>query len=226
MGGQGAAFYSSQRPGYFGAAGLFSAPLSIQRPEWPGIGMESQGEKPADVFGDPSAQHFYWTGHNPIALIENLAYTRLYVTVGDGTSGPGDDGNLPDAFGEAYLRTHSDEFTLTARAAGIDVTYEPGQGIHEWPTWRRHLAAAIKWGFFKPVRERPTTWTYETVAEHSEAWGIRFDFRSGPPQELATFKREGSRISGTGAGRVRVKVRGARSFTAQLPFNRKLPRRR
>ena len=65
MGGQGAAFYGSQRPGYFGAAGLFSAPLSIQRPEWPGIGMESQGENPEAVFGDPSAQRFYWAGHNP-----------------------------------------------------------------------------------------------------------------------------------------------------------------
>jgi S-formylglutathione hydrolase FrmB len=226
MGGQGAAFYASQRPGYFGAAALFSGALSIQRPEWPDIGMKSQGENPEAIFGDPSAQRFYWTGHNPIALIENLAYTRLFVTVGDGTPGPGEDGNVPDMLGEAYLRTHSDEFTLTARAAGIDVTYEPGQGIHEWPTWRRHLAAAIRWGFFKPVRERPKTWTYETVAEHSKAWGIRFDFRSGPPEELATFKRTGSRISGTGAGRVRVKVRGTRSFTAQLPFNRKLPRRR
>jgi hypothetical protein len=64
------------------------------------------------------------------------------------------------------------------------------------------------------------------VAEHSKAWDVRFDFRGGPPEEVATFKREGSRISGTGTGRVRVKVRGARSFTAQLPFDRKLPRRR
>jgi S-formylglutathione hydrolase FrmB len=226
MGGQGAAFYASQRPGYFGSAALFSGALSIQRPEWPGIWRSIPGENPEAVLGDPSAQRFYWTGHNPIALIENLAYTRLFVTVGDGTPGPGDETNPSDMFGEAYLRTHSDEFTAAARAAGIDVTYEPGQGVHEWPTWRRHLAAAIRWGFFKPTPRRPKTWTYETVAEHSKAWGIRFDFRSGPPHELATFKREGSRISGTGAGRVRVKVRGARSFTARLPFNRKLPLRR
>jgi S-formylglutathione hydrolase FrmB len=234
MGGQGAAFYATQRPGYFGAAALFSAPLSIQRPEWPGLGMESQGENPEAVFGDPSAQRFYWAGHDPIALIENLAHTRLFVTVGDGTPVSNEIG-LPDGHrshthpvdpGEAYLRTHSEEFTETARAAGIDVTYEPRQGIHDWPTWREHLAAAMRWGFFEPVPERPKTWTHETVAEHSQAWGIRFDFLSGPPEEPAIFKREGSRISGTGAGRVRVKVRGARSFTAELPFDRKLPRRR
>jgi S-formylglutathione hydrolase FrmB len=226
MGGQGAAFYSAQRPGYFGAAGLFSAPLSIQRPEWPNLGMRSQGENPEDVFGDPSAQRFYWTGHNPIALIENLEYTRLFVIVGDGTPAPNEAGNVNDAIGEGYLRTHSEEFTATARAAGLDVTYERRQGIHDWPDWREHLAAAIEWGFFEPVRKRPTTWTYETVAEHSRAWGIRFAFRSGPPEELATFKREGWRIRGTGAGRVRVKVRGGRSFTARLPFDRRLPRRR
>jgi S-formylglutathione hydrolase FrmB len=226
MGGQGAAFYASQRPGYFGAAGLFSAPLSIQRPEWPGIGMETQGESPEAIFGDPSAQRFYWTGHNPIELIENLAYTRLFVTVGDGTPAPNEAGNYEDTFGERYLRAHSDEFIAATRAAGLDVTYEPRQGIHDWPYWREHLAAAIRWGFFKPVRKRSKTWTYETVAEHSRAWGIRFDFRSGPPEELATFKREGARISGTGVGRVRVKLRGGRRFTAQLPFDRKLPRRR
>jgi S-formylglutathione hydrolase FrmB len=227
MGGEGAAFYASQRPGYFGAAALFSGALSIQRQEWPGLGMESQGENPEAVFGDPSAQHFYWTGHNPVELLENLAHTRLYVTVGDGTPDPDEVGNytdvIDDVIGEFYLRSHSDEFTATARAAGLDVTYEPRQGIHDWPDWRKHLAAAIRWGFFEPVPECPGTWTYETVAEHGEAWGIRFDFLSGPPEELATFKREGSRISGTGAGLVRVTVSGAPSFTAQLPFDRELP---
>jgi S-formylglutathione hydrolase FrmB len=227
MGGQGAAFYASQRPGYFGAAALFSGALSIQRQEWPDLGMRSQGENPDAIFGDPSAQNFYWTGHNPLALIDNLAHTRLYVTVGDGTPTPTEIGNYDDladdVIGEFYLRSHSDEFVAAAGAAGLDVTYEPRQGLHDWPDWRQHLAAAISWGLFEPVPEKPKTWTYETVAEHSDAWGICFDFLSGPPEELATFKREGSRISGTGAGLVRVTVPGAPSFTAELPFDRELP---
>jgi hypothetical protein len=188
--------------------------------------MDTQGERHQDVFGDPEDQRFYWTGHNPTALIENLRHTRAYVTVGDGTPAPGEAGNVSGALAEAYLRMHSDDFTAAARSAKVDITYEPRQGIHDWPYWREHLAAAIKWGFFRSVPERPRSWTYETVAERSEAFGVRFDFRSGPPEELATFKRNGTRISGTGAGRVRVKVRGAKSFTAPLPFKRKLPRPR
>ena len=225
MGGEGAAFYAAQRPGYFGAVAVFSGVLSLQRPDWPNA-MDTQGERHQDVFGDPEDQRFYWTGHNPTALIENLRHTRAYVTVGDGTPAPGEAGNVSGALAEAYLRMHSDDFTAAARSAKVDITYEPRQGIHDWPYWREHLAAAIKWGFFRSVPERPRSWTYETVAERSEAFGVRFDFRSGPPEELATFKRNGTRISGTGAGRVRVKVRGAKSFTAPLPFKRKLPRPR
>jgi diacylglycerol O-acyltransferase / trehalose O-mycolyltransferase len=229
MGGEGAMFYASQRPGYFGAAASFSGALSIQRPYWPQVGIDSGGQRHVDVFGDPEDQRFYWTGHNPTALIDNLARTRLYVTAGDGTPNPASEDevrNTSDQLAEVELRQHAEDFVRAADATGVDLTYVPRQGIHDWPYWREHLAAAIRWGFFKPVPKRPRTWTYETVAEHSKAWGIRFDFRSGPPEELATFKRERSRISGTGAGRVRVKVPGARSFTVQLPFNRKLPRGR
>ena len=227
MGGEGAAFYASQPPGYFGSAALFSGALSIQRPEWPDLGMRSQGSSPESVFGDPSAQGFYWAGHNPVELLENLAYTRLYVTVGDGTPTPSEIGNytdlVDDVIGEAYLRSHSDEFVERARGAGLNVTYEPTQGLHDWPDWRLQLAAAIRWGFFEEVPECPDRWTYETVAAHSEAWGTRFEFLGGPPEEVATFRREGARISGAGAGLVRVTVPGAPSFTAQLPFDRERP---
>src|SRR5919201_1493151 len=73
MGGEGTAYFASQLPGYFGSAASFSGVLSIQRPEWP-AGMDTQGERHQDVFGDPDAQRFYWTGHNPTALAQNLRY--------------------------------------------------------------------------------------------------------------------------------------------------------
>ena len=223
MGGQGAAFYSAQRPGYFGAAGLFSAPLSIQRQEWPGLGMESQGEDPRAVFGDPSEQSFYWAGHNPIELIDNLAHTRLYVTVGDGTPAPDEIGNFDEAFGEAYLRTHAEEFVPTARAAGLDVTYEPRQGIHDWPYYRQHLAAAIRWGFFEPVEEDPRAWSYRTVAEEGDMWGFRFRF-TAPPETVETFARDGARLAADGSGTVSIRTPTGCEFTAVLPFERELPR--
>ena len=223
MGGQGAAFYASQRPGYFGAAGLFSAPLSIQRPEWPSLGMESQGENPRAVFGDPSEQRFYWTGHNPIELIDNLAHTRLYVTVGDGRPAPDEIGNFNEAFAEAYLRTHAEEFMATARAAGIDVTYEPRQGIHDWPYYRQHLAAAIRWGFFEPVKRNPSAWSYRTVARQGHMWGFRFRF-AAPPETVETFTRQGRALGGEGSGTVSIRTPGGCEFKAALPFERELPR--
>src|SRR5439155_1658370 len=88
MGGEGAIFYASQRPGYFGSAASFSGVLSVQRPEWP-TGFDTQGENHVDVYGDPDAQRFYWTGHNPTALVQNLRLTRLFVAVGDGVRAPG-----------------------------------------------------------------------------------------------------------------------------------------
>jgi S-formylglutathione hydrolase FrmB len=222
MGGQGAAFYASQRPGYFGAAGLFSAPLSIQRPEWPGLGMESQGENVRAVFGDPSEQRFYWTGHNPIELIDNLARTRLYVTVGDGRPAPNELGKTNETFAEAYLRTHVEEFMAAARAAGLDVTYEPRQGIHDWPYYRQHLAAAIRWGFFEPVKRNPSTWAYRTVAQRGQMWGFRFRF-AAPPETVESFTRQGRRLAGEGGGSVSIRTPAGCEFKAALPFEREVP---
>jgi S-formylglutathione hydrolase FrmB len=218
MGGQGSAFLATQRPGYFGAVAPFSGPLHITRPEWPGA-MGTQGEAFTDVFGDP--QGFYAAGHDPTTLVGNLRNTRAFVAVGDGVPAPGDGS---DAFGiaaESYLHNHDDDFVAAARRAGVDVTYRPQQGTHAWPYWRRHLGQAIEWGFFRPVPEEPRSWTFTTVAQRSEAWGLRFSFTS-PPAALETFKLDGRRLTATGSGAVRVRGTGFKSFTAKLPFSREL----
>ncbi|MEK6276572.1 MAG: alpha/beta hydrolase family protein [Actinomycetota bacterium] len=207
MGGEGALFYASQRPGYFGSAASFSGAISIQRPEWPS-GFDTQGEKHLDVFGDPQAQRFYWTGHNPTALTDNLEHTRLYVTVGDGVpdpSRPNEIGNLFGQVAEVELAQHASDFATAARGSGADVTYVPRQGIHDWPYWRRHLADAIGWDFFGPVERRPRSWTFDTVAETGEMWGLRFRFFD-PPATLAHFSMEGRRLELTTGGTVRLRT--------------------
>src|SRR3954470_21067496 len=78
MGGEGSIYYASQRPGYFGSGASFSGAISLQRPEWPAA-FDTQGERHEDVYGDPDAQAFYWTGHNPTALVDNLRATRVFV---------------------------------------------------------------------------------------------------------------------------------------------------
>jgi S-formylglutathione hydrolase FrmB len=223
MGGQGAMFYATQRPGYFGSVASFSGVLSLQRPEWPQA-MDTQGESHQDVYGDPEAQAFYWTGHNPTALVDNLRHTRVYVTVGDGVlTNPGEISNPVGALAEAELRQHADDFAAAAKPAGVDITYRPRGGIHDWPYWREHLADALEWGFFRPVAERPLGWRFSTVQRFSSAWGLRILLQK-PPEELATFTREGNVLRATGSGLVRIRgPRGGR-LVRTLPFAAAMPR--
>jgi S-formylglutathione hydrolase FrmB len=216
MGGEATMYYASQRPGYFGAAAAFSPPLSIQRVEWP-EGFNTQGQDYATVFGDVGG--FYATGHNPLALVENLRWTRLFVGVGDGSPGSPDD--LDNGFGqvaERDLRMHADDFVPAARAAGADMTYEVHAGVHDWPYWRVFLSDAISWGLFRPVRSSHRSWTYKTVMRVSRAWGYSFTF-VGQPDAVETFTRAGGRLRGAGSGRVRVRGPGGCRFTVKLPFS-------
>jgi S-formylglutathione hydrolase FrmB len=223
MGGEGAMYYASQRPGYFGTAASFSGAISIQRPEWP-AGFDTQGENHNDVFGDPDAQRFYWTGHNPTALTENLRYTRLFVAVGDGVPQPGEVSNYFGAIAESDLRQHAEDFVASARGRGIGVEYRPQQGIHDWPYWRRHLAQAIGWGLFAPVAEHPSLWTFQTVSRTGLMWDLSYSF-DRPPDTLETFTRRDSTLSATGAGHVTITTADGCRVSATLPFSQRLPTR-
>jgi S-formylglutathione hydrolase FrmB len=226
MGGEATMYYASQRPGYFGAAAAFSPPLSIQRAEWP-AGFGTQGQNYDTVFGPVDG--FYATGHNPLSLVANLRWTRLFVGVGDGTPvAPADFTNFFGQAAERDLRVHAEEFVAAARAAGASVTYDPRPGVHDWPYWRQYLRDALAWGFFKPVRVAPRAWTYRTVSRRSEAWGLSFRF-ARPPSAVAVFRRSGGRLFGSGgggSGQVTVRVAGGCRFVAKLPFSRPLCRAR
>ena len=215
MGGEATMYYASQLPGYFGSAAAFSPPLSIQRPEWPS-GFNTQGQDYNTVFGDVGG--FYATGHNPIKLVQNLRWTRLFVGVGDGTpSSPDDVDNVFGQVAERELRAHADEFVPAARAAGDSVSYDQRPGVHDWPYWRQYLKDAIAWGLFKPVVWHPKTWTFKTVMRRSAAWGFTFSFVAAP-DAVETFSFAGGRLSASGSGRVVVRgPRGCR-LVATLPF--------
>ena len=218
MGGGGALLYAAQVPGYFGSAATFSGAISIQRLEWPQA-FDTQGERHTDVYGDPQAQRFYWTAHNPTALGGNLAHTRFYVSVGDGTPVRGDAANYFGAAAEAELRRHAEDFVSAMTAAGAPVAYDPRPGIHDWPYWRDMFAAALQWGFFGEVPEAPRSWTYSTAASQGRAWDVSFSF-DRPPEALVTISREGDVLRGSGSGFVTIAVDGRAPFTAQLPFER------
>jgi len=225
MGGFGAAWLGTQLPGYFGSVAAFSGFVQHQRPEVE-AGLRAVGEvEYTDVFGPMDG--FYATGHNPTRLAENLRHARLYVTVGHGKAEPGVMSAPAALVGggavEAGLRPQSEELVAAARAAGVDTTYVPLAGVHDWPYWRRHLRDAIAWGFFRPVSAAPRDWTYRTVAQSGEAWGLRYRFAE-PPPAIATLERQDNRLSGQGAGRVRIENAAGCGFEATLPFDRAFPR--
>jgi S-formylglutathione hydrolase FrmB len=223
MGGEGAVYFAEQLPGYFGSVASFSGPLSIQRPEYANGGMDTQGQKFADVFGPVDG--FYATAHNPEANVVNLRATRVYVTVGSGVGSFSDLTNYFGEIAEADLRQHAEDFVRAARAAGVDVTYAPRNGVHDWPYWRQHLAAALQWGFFKPVPAAPLQWTFQTASQTGDAWGFRYTFAQ-PPDQLITFRRDGGTLSATGSGTVTIRMPAGGRFTATLPFERAIPKRR
>jgi diacylglycerol O-acyltransferase / trehalose O-mycolyltransferase len=224
MGGEGAIYFAEQLPGYFGSAASFSGTLSIQRAEWP-TGFNTQGQNYMDVYGDPQAQQFYWTGHNPTALAAALQFTRVFVRVGNGLAlplFPGEESNYFGAIAEAELAQHANDFVTLARSVGVNVTYEPTTGVHDWPYWRLALESALRWGFFRNVVESPPGWTYKTVAQSGRAWDVAYSF-AAPPTTLETFVRDGDRLQGFGSGAVTVVADGRPPFTAALPFDRLLP---
>jgi hypothetical protein len=224
MGGMGATFLASQLPGYFGSAATFSGFVSHQRPEIP-EGLRAYGGVDYErIFGPVDG--FYATGHNPARLTDNLRSTRLFVTVGDGTADPAA-GSGPAAVAgggvaEAELRQQNDDLVARARESGVDVDYRPKQGVHDWPYWRAALRDAIAWDLFKPVAEDPSSWTYRTVAQTGDAWGLRFHFDE-PPGAVVTLARDGSRVRGDGSGRVELHNERGCGFTTTLPFDRPLP---
>jgi S-formylglutathione hydrolase FrmB len=224
MGGMGAVFYASQRPGYFGSAGASQGLLSLERPEFqqdPVFRAFIEQDRNA-IFGDPAAQGFYWAGHNPLKLVENLRSTRLYVAVGDGVPLPGESTGQGQ-LAEIELRNQADEFVAAARGAGVEVDYRPQQGTHDWPSRRKHLRDAIAWGFFEPVRESPSSWVYRTVASEGVAWGLRYAFGRAP-DAMAVLSREGDVLRVAGAsGTVTISTPDGCRFTAAAPFERRIP---
>jgi hypothetical protein len=146
------------------------------------------------------------------------------VAVGDGTpTHPGEVSNYFGALAEGDLRRHAEDFVNAAQAAGVQVTYDPRRGIHDWPYWRQHLTDAMHWGLWGPVAAHPRSWSFSTVAAASRAWGFRFEFAK-PPAALETFKLDGRRLTGSGSGTVRIGAPRGRSFTRTLPFSLQLPK--
>jgi hypothetical protein len=166
----------------------------------PGLGAAQSllagGSSPDALYG-PSGS-FYEDGHNPTRLVSNLAHSKVYVGVGDGNVSSRGAGTPSDTASNAVresalLRPMTDSWVAAARSAGLDVTYDPHPGVHDWPDFGHDLSNIVRWGLFRAVVERPTSWVNDTVATHGELWGIRYRFAE-PPARVVGFRRAGRRL--------------------------------
>jgi S-formylglutathione hydrolase FrmB len=229
MGGQGTLRYAAMLPGYFGSAAGLSPALPDMRNPIAYVGMpvlvSANGSGLVtyeNIWGPVTGA--YAKANNPAELIHNLADTRLYLTSGNGVSCPGDPltRTYPlDVITEFGIRVVTDDFAAKARKIGVDVTERHTCGVHTFGVWDRAFADILAtWGFFGPVPDNPTSWTYTTGMRHGTMWQFGFTFTGQPGFDR--FTRTGSTLSGAGTGTVTLSTRGC-TFTATLPFSRTLP---
>nr|WP_238361550.1 alpha/beta hydrolase-fold protein [Actinopolymorpha pittospori] len=92
MGGFGALSYAGRHPGLFRAAASYSGVVATLHT--PGatdfvLGLvQGYVPDPLALWGDPTGQASIWAAHNPVDLARALRHTPLYLSSGNGQTGP------------------------------------------------------------------------------------------------------------------------------------------
>ncbi|WCB96945.1 hypothetical protein DSM104299_05715 [Baekduia alba] len=209
MGGYGALYLASQRPGYFGSAASFSGVISLHRPEWTGYDRFNQLWGPAYAF--------YALAHDPVALVKNLRNTRVLVEAGDGTTIGNEPLDGPKRLEELEFTGMSEDFVAHARKAGVAVTYQKHGGIHTWPNWKLDLKNMLAWKPFKKVVATPKTWTLATAAKQGDAWGYQWKLAQWPGSAVRLSLAAGT-FTAEGYGKMTVVTPKGKTVKATLPF--------
>jgi diacylglycerol O-acyltransferase/trehalose O-mycolyltransferase len=134
MGGFGAMEYAARHPDLFLAAASFSGVLETE-----GRGLDIN----RDIWGDEFSQADVWNAHDPVLLASGLEKHALYVSYGDGTAGPFDNGVVPDGDFEGWIGDGNVLFVKKLHERGIPVTVDAGPGTHTWPYWQRGLHRSL-----------------------------------------------------------------------------------
>ncbi|MGV9844539.1 alpha/beta hydrolase [Streptomyces fungicidicus] len=148
MGGQGALLYAARRPGMFKAAAAYSGsahPLLDDESVSRIMGFfAGQGNDPLRVWGDPVAQRRIWQAHDPVHLAGRLKSLPVYLSCGDGTTGPLDTPGATSALEADFNRqNHALAAELERVGAKHVTTHFYGPGTHTWAYWERELHASL-----------------------------------------------------------------------------------
>jgi diacylglycerol O-acyltransferase/trehalose O-mycolyltransferase len=211
MGGYGATYLASQRPSYFGSAGSFSGDLSPESPNF------IASFPPFDtIWGPPD--HFYAVGHDPMALVDNLRHTRVFVGVGNGVPIDGETDATVSVLEEEEFDQESIAFTKKARSAHVSVTFDQHAGTHDSINWIQSLRSMLAWKPFKPVVRQPKSWQFDTVETDGDAWGYRFSFPYRVPKRVVEFSYADGVVSASGAGTATVTLPDGKRLEGDIPF--------
>ncbi len=137
MGGFGACRNALKYWDTFGKAAILSGALHIY--EYPVEWVETQGNTIGEVrnFGNPEETRN--TDRNPRTLIQaiqndsNRQFPAFYIACG-----------LQD-----HLLEANRSIAKALTKAGADVTYEEGEGIHDWNFWDEYIQHVLKWLNYK-----------------------------------------------------------------------------
>ncbi|MFB7549883.1 alpha/beta hydrolase [Streptomyces sp. NPDC056154] len=148
MGGQGALSYAARHPGMFKAAAAYSGsvhPLLNDESVDRIMGFfAGQGNDPLRVWGDPVAQRDVWASHDPFHLAKHLRSIPVYLSCGDGTTGPLDPSGTTSALEADFNRQNQALASELGRSGAKHVTtHFYGPGTHGWAYWQRELHASL-----------------------------------------------------------------------------------
>ncbi|MHC8419855.1 alpha/beta hydrolase [Streptomyces sp. NB004] len=148
MGGQGALSYAARHPGMFRAAAAYSGsahPLLNDESTNRILGFfAGQGDDPLRVWGDPVAQRRIWQSHDPFHLARRLKSIPVYLSCGDGSTGPLDAPGSTSALEADFNRQNQALAAELKRVGARHVTTNfYGPGTHGWAYWEKELHASL-----------------------------------------------------------------------------------
>lgn len=213
MGGFGALSYAARHPDLFVAAASYSGAVHTRagEPVAPLVltglnGIESGS--PDGVWGNFLLDEVRWRAHNPVDLAPNMKGLSLFVSSGDGRSGPLDPaGGLPIDVVESGVYLMNVELATRLRSLGISFTADfYGPGRHQWAYWARELERSERMlvdALERPHRPRPASFSYRSAEKAFEIWG--WQFAAGAAQPAFTdISVSGDTVSAHGFGLLTV----------------------
>ena len=147
MGGLGALDYAARHPGMFTVAASFSGIVhtrlsSDESQGYLGL-IQSEGQDPLALWGDPDGHVDIWKQHNPYDLTPQLEGVRLFISAGNGQPGPLDKAGTSEDSIETQIGAENRAFAERVQQLGLNATIDLyGPGTHNWVYFQRELHRA------------------------------------------------------------------------------------